>query len=120
LQQLLWIETLLKLAAGIALVLVPMSAIKVLGLPPAGSAFWPRLLGAVLLGLAGALYLEGSTPGASGLGLGGCLIVNFAAVTMLTVLMVFNGGPQSSRGRVAVWGLVVLLAWLSVLEIANL
>ena len=119
-QQLLWIETLLKFSAGLTLVLVPGSVIKVLGLPPAASSFWPRLLGSVLIGMAGALFLEGSRPGSSGLGLGGCLIVNFSAVSMLGTLMVLDAGPPTARGRAIVWGLVVVLVWLSVLEIANL
>lgn len=119
-QQLLWIETLLKFSAGLLLVLAPLTAIKLLGLPASGSGFWPRLLGAVLIGLAGALFLEGSVPGSSGLGLGGCLIVNFSAIAMLSILLVFEAGPPSARGRAATWGVVVLLVWLSVLEIANL
>jgi hypothetical protein len=119
-QQLLWIETLLKLSAGLALVLVPLSTIKLLGLPPTGSGFWPRLLGALLIGIAGALFLEGSVPGSRGLGLAGCLIVNFCAVSMMGTLLVLEAGPPSARGRAVMWTIVVLLVWLSVLEIANL
>jgi hypothetical protein len=119
-QQLLWIETLLKLSAGLVLVLAPLSAIKILGLPRAESGFWPRLLGAVLIGLAGALYVEGRTPGSQGLGLAGCVIVNFSAVSMLGGMLALEAGPSSARGRAVVWALVVLLVFLSVLEIVNL
>jgi hypothetical protein len=120
LQQLLWIETLLKFTAGLVLVLAPGTAIRLLGFPQAPGNFWPRLLGALLLGIAGALFLEGSVPGSSGLGLGGSVIVNFSAVIMLAVLLVLDRGPNTARGRAIAWGLVVLLVWLSVLEIANL
>lgn len=120
LQQLLWIETLLKLSGGLVLVLAPRSTIKLLGLPPAATGFWPRLLGALLIGIAGALFLEGSVPGSSGLGLAGCLIVNFTAVSMMSALLVLQAGPPSARGRAVMWALVILLVWLSVLEIVNL
>lgn len=119
-QQLLWIETLLKLCAGLLLVLTPRTTIKLFGLTPAESGFWPRLLGAVLIGMAGALYLEGGWPGSSGLGLGGCVIVNLSAVSIMVSLLVLEAGPPSARGRGATWGIVILLIGLSILEVANL
>ncbi len=119
-QQLLWIETLLKLAAGLVLVLAPLSTIKLLGLPRTETGFWPRLLGALLIGLAGALYVEGSSPGSQGLGLAGCVIVNFSAASMLGGMLALEAGPPSTRGRAVVWGIVVLLVLLGVLEIVNL
>jgi hypothetical protein len=119
-QQLLWIETLLKLAAGLVLVVAPLGTIKLLGLPRTETGFWPRVLGAVLIGLAGALYVEGRTPGSQGLGLTGCVIVNFSALSMLGGLLALEAGPPSARGRAVVWMVVVLLVLLSVLEIINL
>ena len=119
-QQLLWIETLLKLSAGLLLVLTPLSVIKLFGLPRTDTGFWPRLLGAVLVGLAGALFVEGRTPGSHGLGLAGCVIVNVSAVSIMTTLLVLDAGPPSARGRAAMWMLVLLLILLSILEIANL
>jgi len=119
-QQLLTVEILLKLAGGLALVLAPLSIIKLLGLPRTDSGFWPRLLGAVLIGMAMALYLEGRGPGSQGLGLSGCVIVNFSAVSILGGSLALEAGPTSARGRVVVWAIVVVLASLSVLEIAVL
>ncbi len=119
-QQLLWIETLLKFSAGLVLVLAPLSTIKLLGLPRTESGFWPRLLGSVLIGLAAALFVEGSTPGSRGLGLLGCVLVNFSAVSMLAGLLALEAGPSSARGRAVVWALVVVLVCLSVLEIVVL
>lgn len=119
-QQLLWIETLLKFAAGVVLVVMPGSTIKLLGLPRTDNGFWPRLLGAVLIGLAGALFLEGSSPGSGGLGLSGCLIINFCAVSIMVALLALDAGPPARRGRAAMWSIVVLLIVLSILEIANL
>jgi hypothetical protein len=119
-QQLLWIETLLKLSAGLLLVLAPRSTIGLFGLPRTDSGFWPRLLGAVLIGLAGALFLEGRLPGSHGLGLAGCVVVNLAGASVMASLLVLEAGPQSLRGRAMMWVVVLALLLLSVLEFANL
>ena len=119
LQQLLSIETLLKLSAGLLLALSPRATIGVLGLPRTETGFWPRLVGALLIGLAAATFVEGRSPGSHGLGLVGCVIVNFSAVSMMTTLLLLDAGPASARGRAMMWTLVILLVLLCVLEIAN-
>ena len=118
-QQLLWIETLLKLSAGLLLALAPRSTLGLLGLPRTETGFWPRLLGALLIGLAGATFLEGRSPGGRGLGLEGCVLVNFSGVSMMATLLVLDAGPASARGRAMMWTLVILLILLCVLEIAK-
>jgi len=120
LQQLLWIETLLKLSGGLVLLLTPMTAITVLGLPRTDSGFWPRLLGAVLIGLAAATFLEGRFGGASrGLGIAGCLLVNLAAATMVSAMLVLGTASRTKRGVVVLWLLVAALLLLSSFEIAH-
>jgi hypothetical protein len=111
--QLLWLETLLKLAGGTALVLFPLTSIKVLGLPAAASSFWPRLLGAVLIGLAGATFIEGAWEGSRGLGLAGLIVINVVLAAL------FGGGAQTRRGAFALGALVVLLFVLALVEIAH-
>jgi hypothetical protein len=117
-QQLLWIETLFKLAGGCALVLLPLTTARVLGLPVAASGFWPRMLGAVLLGLAGATLIEGSTSASKGLGLAGAVVVNLACAAVLTALLVLGRAAATGRGRVILWALAALLLGLSLFEIA--
>lgn len=119
-QQLLWIETLLKFAAGLVLVAMPGTIIKLLGLPKTDNGYWPRLLGIVLLGLAGALFWEGRSPGAGGLGLPGVLIVNLCAIAVMVAILALDAGPPAKRGRAAMWSVVLALVVLSILEIANL
>lgn len=118
-QQLLWLETLLKFTAGVLLALAPLTTLRILGLPRADTGFWPRLVGILLLGLAGALFLEGTSRG-HGLGLAGVVIVNLAGASLLATLLVLESGPTSARGRTAVWAVVCALVSLSVLEIAML
>jgi hypothetical protein len=118
-QQLLWVETLLKFASGMLLALAPLTTLRILGLPRSDSGFWPRLTGALLIGLAGALFLEGTNRG-HGLGLAGVVIVNLCGATMLATMLVLEQGPTSRRGRGSVWAVVCLLVSLSVFEIAML
>lgn len=118
-QQLLWIETLLKFSAGTLLAVFPMMTLRMLGLPRPPSGFWPRVCGVLLLGIAGALFLEGTSKG-HGLGLAGVIIINLCGVALLACVLVLDGGPDSLRGRLAVWLVVCLLVILSVLEIAML
>ena len=119
-QQLLWIETLLKLAGGLALCLAPLTVIRLFGLPPAGSGFWPRLLGAVLIALSVASFLEGATLSTGGLGLAGSLAINLSAVAMISTHLMLGAGPQTRRGRVVLWLLVAALSLLALFEIAHI
>ena len=118
-QQLLWLETLLKFVPGILLAVAPLTTLRLLGLPRPDSGFWPRLCGAMLVGLAGALFLEGTSSG-HGLGLAGSIIINLCGGAVLAALLVLDLGPQSTRGRAVVWLVVCVLFILSVVEIATL
>lgn len=118
-QQLLWLETLLKVSAGLMLVLAPGVSIKILGLPPAGHAFWTRALGALLIGCGAAAYIEGAWTGSRGLGLAGLVIINLLSAGVLAVTAMLGGGAATRRGQALVWGTVVLLFVLSLVEIAH-
>lgn len=117
-QQLLWIETVLKLAGGLVLLVAPRVAIAMLGLPPGAGAFWPRLLGGVLVGIAAALYIEGALPGSKGLGLAGVVMINLAAATIAAGQLATRKASPSARGTIVLWLLVALLFLLSLVEIA--
>ncbi|MEO1207154.1 MAG: ABC transporter permease [Pseudomonadota bacterium] len=118
-QQLLFLEMVLKLSAGCVLVLLPLTASRVLGLPKPERGVWHRLLGSVLIGLAGAIYLEGRLPGSSGLGLAGLVVINLSAVAVVFSSLVLNLGASTGRGRSILALTAVLLLVLSILEIAH-
>ncbi|MBU2533169.1 MAG: hypothetical protein KKB37_10535 [Alphaproteobacteria bacterium] len=52
--QLLWLETLFKGGIGLVMLVAPLTAARLAGLPHGNSAFWPRLFGAALIGIAAA------------------------------------------------------------------
>ncbi|HRN89322.1 ABC transporter permease [Hyphomicrobium sp.] len=118
-QQLLWLETLLKLAGGILLLLAPMSTIRAFGLPASASGFWPRIVGALLIGVAAATYIEGAWAGSRGLGLAGLVVINLTGAFVIALSVLMGRAAPTRRGAFALWVLVALLVSLSLVEIAQ-
>ncbi len=118
-QQLLWVETLLKGSGGLVLLLLPLTAAHLLGLSKPPSGLWPRLLGSVLLGLAAATYIEGATGASRGLGIAGCAAINLIAAGAILSMLVLGGAASTVRGRAILALLAGLLVLLSLFEIAN-
>lgn len=116
-QQLLWIETLVKLAPGLALLLAPGWTARALGLPRDPTGFWPRLLGGTLVGLAAGFVLEGWIGNVHGIGLAGALAVNLAAAGTIAGLLILGKAAPSRRGRILLWLAVALLVLLALLEL---
>ncbi len=117
-QQLLLAETFLKLAAGLVLVAAPGTAAAVLGLDRPGTGFWQRLLGAVLLGLAAATFIEERLPGSKGLGLAGCVAINLIAAFVVASALAMKAAAPTRRGKLCLWLLVTVLVALALVEIA--
>lgn len=116
--QLLWIELVSKLAAGMLLVAVPLTAIKLLGLPRPPTAFWPRCLGGLLLGIAAATFMDTSVRLGHGLSLAGSLVINLSAGLTLGSVLYLKQGPETVRGRVILWTVAAGLVGLALIEIA--
>ncbi|MFM9849951.1 MAG: ABC transporter permease [Hyphomicrobiaceae bacterium] len=115
-EQLLWIEACLKLGTGLALIIAPRTFARLFGLPSADQPFWPRLLGALLIGLAAASLLEVRMHG--GLGLGGSIAVNLASAAMIGALLILGRAGKTLRGRFLLWVATIALVALSLVEIA--
>ena len=118
-QQLLFIETVLKLSGGLVLLLIPLTACRIFGLPKPQTGLWPRLLGAVLVGLAGATYIEGAS-GKHGLGMAGACIINAVAAFVILTLLALDAAGNTQRGRLILALLAVALLVLCLLELAQL
>ncbi len=116
-EQLLWVETVLKFCGGLAFLLTPLSVARAFGLAYTPTAFWIRLFGAVLVGLAAALYLEGASKSGEGLGLAGVLTINLVTATAISLMLVAQNAAPRKRGRIALWLLVAILGVISIVEI---
>jgi hypothetical protein len=114
--QIVAIEVLLKLGVGLALVVMPATVSKVLGLPRSEVGFWPRLLGATLIGLAAAIYLEARISGGKGLALAGTIAINLTVALMIAMLLIAGQTGAAGRGRAILWITVAVLIALSVVE----
>gem|GEM_PF-796907 len=115
--QLLFAEAMLKGSAGLLLILIPGLTIKLLGLPRTANRFWPRMLGAILIGLAIASLLEGSLQAKSGLGLAGSIAINLSGIAVLGSLLILGRTTTAKRGRLVLW---LVVAGLIVLACSNL
>ena len=112
LDQILWINALLCLTGGTLLFTIPKISISVLGLPGTNQYFYPRLLGAALLGVGGAIIIERMGPNSLGLGAGGALAVDIAAATTLALQLIAGRTGMAVRGRILLWLVVLVLAIL--------
>ena len=112
---LLLIDAMINLVLGFLLMLFPSSLIEALGVPTADSAFYPSILGAVLFGIGIALLVERRIGG--GLGLRGAVSINLCGGMVLGFWLVFGDLDLPFRGLVFLWGLVVVLVGVSLIEI---
>jgi hypothetical protein len=115
----LLVDSLVNFVLGLLLVIYPAEIFGYIGLPVTDNAFYPSLLGAVLIGIAIALIIEfNRKPGGFvGLGLGGAIAINLCGAFVLCFWLL-NGKLNISRlGLVILWGLVIILVIISVFEI---
>jgi len=94
---------------GLPLLVVPRGAAKWLGIPDEGTAFYGRVLGGVLTGVATALAIEHrrqSEGDPVGLGAAGAIAINGlgGAAVALWLLLSPDAAALPRRGRVLLWG----------------
>ena len=97
---------------------MPLFTCKLFGLPRPNTGFWPRLLGAVLIGHAGGLFLEGAVPNVHGMGLGAALIINLSAAFMIAGLLLLDAAGRSRRGKALLWLIVAVLVLVGFAQMA--
>ena len=118
LTQILFIELVSKATVGALLLLFPISTAKVFGFPHGNVGLWARLLGAHLIGIALAVYIEHDNR-LQGLGLGGLIIINVCAMLTLLSFAILKGAG-TKRGTFALYLLAFASFGLAVLEIAQI
>ncbi|WP_041320124.1 hypothetical protein [Hyphomicrobium denitrificans] len=119
-QQILWAEIVIKAITGGLLVFAPLTALAFLGLERPNTGFWPRLLGAVTLGIAAGIWIGLQFPEARGaIGPGGLIAINLAVAGALIAPLILGKAAPSRRGKFIVAFSATLLLVLSFLEIAH-
>lgn len=118
--QIAWFEVVLKGALAAALVLCPMTTLRLLGLHRDAVRFWPRLAGLLLAGIAAGTAIPLLLPAArGGIGASGNIAINLFAASGLLSSLVWGSAAPYWRGRLAVLVLGLVLLTLAFLEIAH-
>jgi hypothetical protein len=113
---LLMADATINLALGLLLLLFPAGVVEALGVPRAEPAFYPSLLGAVLVGIGIALIVQ-RRRGSSGLGLLGAIAINLCGGAALAGWLLLGDLELPARGQVFLWALALLLVGISSAEL---
>ena len=111
---LLLTDAIINLALGVLLLFFPSYLVPAMGIPTEQPAFYPSILGAVLVGISLALLIERS---GGGLGLRGAVSINFCGGIVLGLWLLLGDLQLPFRGFALLWGLVVILVGISTFEI---
>lgn len=110
----LLIDACISLVLGVFLLVFPRQLVELLGLPPAESKFYPGILGAVVVGIAIALFRERlrKPMGPVGLGVAGAIAIDLCAALFLAGWLLLEGALPL-WGRIVMWGIVAVLVIVS-------
>ncbi|MGB3341135.1 MAG: hypothetical protein WBB37_06610 [bacterium] len=116
----LLVDAMVNFFLGMLLVVFPAEIFEFIGLPLTDHAFYPTILGAVLIGIAIALILEFNRKpaGMVGLGLGGAIAINLCAAFVLCFWLLNGKLAVSISGHIILWILVIILVLISAFEIS--
>lgn len=118
-EQLLWIESLIKGGAGLLLLIMPSGLSRALGLVRPEDGFWARVAGALLTGLGVAAFLTGSGAISPGLSLQALAAVNLIGAAALIGLQAAGLTAKTRRGRAMISLCTLLFVVLGIAEVLN-
>ena len=115
---LLLIDSIVNIIIGLLLLCYPLGIGKVLGLPDPGNNFYALILGAVLLGIGIALFIELKfhERNIHGLGLEGAIIINILASIVLIIILITSKLNISSTALIILWFIGILVFFIGVAE----
>ena len=117
---LLVVDGAVNLILGAVLLLVPGWLVRVLGAPEFATRFYPSILGAVLVGIALALFMEARRRGRApvGLGLAGAIVINVCGAGVLALWLILDPVPLPARARITLWAIAAVVLGIAAAEIA--
>ena len=120
-ERLLIIDGVINLGLGFLLLFFPQGIVDALGVPASVLKFYPSILGAVLIGIGSALFLEryGADYNLRGLGLGGAVLINLCGAGVLAGWLIFGGLQLPLKGYLAlgsITGIVFLTALVELIS----
>ncbi|MGB5192372.1 MAG: hypothetical protein WBN70_05280, partial [Polyangiales bacterium] len=105
---------------GLLLLIFPPSLVQWLGLPLPSSAFYVRILGAVILAIGVALAIEYRRKRNSsfvGLGIGGAVAINLCGGGALAAYLALGDLSLSTEGKIVLWILAAVVVGLGLVEL---
>ena len=113
------IDAIINLLLGVILMIFPIEAMSLLGLPLTYEPFYSSVLGAILIGIAIALIIEcvKEPVALGGLGLGGAIAVNVCGACVLMLWLVSGHLIIPLRGYLILWVIVFVLLIVSGIEL---
>ncbi len=122
---LLVIDAIINLILGALLLLVilyPYQLTNFFGVPAIRDAFYPSIMGGILIGIALALFLEAFTKNPRrlvGLGLGGAICINLCGCLVLMGWLIFGDLDIPVRGQIFLWAIALILLIISGIELIH-
>jgi hypothetical protein len=113
---LLLADAVINLVLGVLLLTYPQFLVEALGLPTVGSAFFPSVLGGVLIGIGIALLLA-RRGGANGLGLDGAIAINLCGAGVVVGWLLVSPDTIPPRGRWTLWTVAALVICIGLVEL---
>ncbi len=114
----LFVDAAINIVLGVLLVTFPRRVVDALGIPASESAFYPSILGGVLMGIGIALLIQVvHRERFLGLGHGGAVAINICGGLVLAAWLIWGGLDIPVRGQVLLWSLVTMLVGISLVEL---
>jgi O-antigen/teichoic acid export membrane protein len=115
---LLVIDSTVNIVIGIILLCFPLGIGDYLELPKSDNNLYPTILGAIILGIGIALFIEYKyfEKGKRGLGIEGAIIINIIASSALMIFLVFGNLNISLLGTVILWFVGILVFVIGLVE----
>ena len=118
---LLTIDSVVNVVLGVCLLAMPSATIDVFGLPGTRTNFYVTVLGAVLLGIGIALWIERRNQDPwRGLGLVGAIVINVLGAGTVLVWLLLDPFSMPMRGYVTLWFVTVIVLAAALVELGAL
>jgi len=112
------VDAAINIVLGVLLIAFPGPLVDALGVPTSQSAFYPSILGSVLLGIGIALVIQvACRERPDGLGLWGAVAINLCGGFVLAAWILWGALDIPVRGRIFLWLLVAVLVGVSLVEL---
>ena len=112
------IDGIVNLAVGLVLLCYPLGIGDYLELPKSDNNFYPVILGALILSIGIALFVERKyyELGIRGLGIEGAIIINIITSSALIIFLIFGRLNLSIVGSIILWFVGILVFTIGVVE----